>query len=73
MYDTWCTRALPYREVGSRATVHVMAPEPFLSGRRDPKPPHTWQPHSPPWLGGRIRCYRARGGMWVHALLLVLT
>jgi hypothetical protein len=39
---------------GSGATVHVVAPEPFSSGKRVLEPRDTWQPRSPPWLGGRV-------------------
>jgi hypothetical protein len=78
----------PRREVGSGAAghavhrsppsgfgamVHVTTSEPFLSWRQVPEPLDTWQPRSPPWLGGRVRYYRTRGGAWVHAPLLVLT
>jgi hypothetical protein len=40
--DTWRTRALPYMEVGSGATVHVATLEPSLSERRDLEPLDTW-------------------------------
>jgi hypothetical protein len=73
LYDTWRTRALSSREAGSGATVHVAAPEPFLSGMRDPEPLDTQQPRSPPWLGGMVRCCMAHGGTWVYAPLLILT
>jgi hypothetical protein len=67
----WCSGTLPCREAGSRATVHEAAVEPLISGRWDLGPLETWQPRSAPWLGGRVRCRRARGSTWVHALLLV--
>jgi hypothetical protein len=58
---------------GFGATVHVMAPEPSLSGGRALEPLDTWQHRSPPQLGGRFRYYGIRGGLWLHAPLFVLT
>jgi hypothetical protein len=55
----------------SRATVHMATPEPSLSGRRSPNLLGTWQPQSPPWLGGRIWCRGTRGDAWLHAPLSV--
>jgi hypothetical protein len=46
LHDTWCTRALPCREAGSGALVHVAASDPFLSGRRDWDPLDMWQPRA---------------------------
>jgi hypothetical protein len=45
---------------------HVVALEPSLAGRRDPEPWGTWQPQSPPRLGGRVRCCRTRGSAGAH-------
>jgi hypothetical protein len=70
MLETWCTGALPCREAGSRATVHVAAPKPFLSGRQDPEPLDIWQPQSPPCLvarSGVVGHVAARGCM-LHSL-----
>jgi hypothetical protein len=39
---TWHTGALPCKEAGSGATVHVVVPELFLSERRDLEPLDTW-------------------------------
>jgi hypothetical protein len=58
---------------GSRAMIHMAAPKPFLSGKRDLEPLDTWQFWNPPWLGSRVRYCRARGSAWVHAPLPVLT
>jgi hypothetical protein len=57
---------------GSVATVHVAASEPSLTRRRDPEPLDTWQPRSPPWLGGRVRYCKAHGSAWLHARSLSL-
>jgi hypothetical protein len=58
--------------VRSHCTCHSAGTEPFLSGWWDPEPLGTWQPRTPPWLGGRVRRCRARGDALVHAPLLVL-
>jgi hypothetical protein len=58
---------------GSRSMVHVVTSEPFLLGRRVLEPLDTWQPQSPPWLGGRVQYCWTCGSAWVHAPLLVLT
>jgi hypothetical protein len=54
-------RALPSREVGSRAVGHVATPEPSRAERQDPKPRGTWQRRSPPEQGGMIRSRGTRG------------
>jgi hypothetical protein len=38
-----------------------------------PEPCYTWQPRSPPQLGGRFWCCGTRGGVWWHTLLFVLS
>jgi hypothetical protein len=63
----------PTRGLDALSTIHVAASKPFLSRRWDPESLDTWQPRSPPWLGSKVRCCRARGDAWVHAPLFVLT
>jgi hypothetical protein len=62
--------ALPSREAGSRAMVHVAAPEPSLAGRWGSKPLDTWQGRSPTWQGGRVSAagHMAVRGWTPHSL-----
>jgi hypothetical protein len=67
------TGALPNREAGSRATVHMVAPEPSLVGRWGPEPLDTWHQQSSLWQRGRVWCSWAHDAAWMHITLFVVT